>query len=156
MKFHNFLNCECFLNGVVTKKEGSYLHTVPIDCLQRTPDALHLILIYNIAYRLPNSSTPGLSTESYVYILQIMNTQYTATKRTSQNSNLAFFHSHTHTDTSRKHYHIAFTGYLHSESPSSLLRQVHKTPNLPFIIQTASPNFCSNDLTRITKHSEES
>jgi hypothetical protein len=44
----------------VTKKEGSYLLTVPIDYLQRTPERMDLMLIYNIAHRPPEllSSLP--------------------------------------------------------------------------------------------------
>jgi hypothetical protein len=60
-----------------------------------------LMLIYNIAYRPPSSSPPCLSTESYVYTLGTMNIQHATTEQSSQNSNLAFLHSHTHMDTSQ-------------------------------------------------------
>ncbi len=49
--------------------------------------------------------------------------------------------THAHTDTSRKHSHIAVTDYLHSGSTSSLHVQAHKTRNFPIIIQSLFLNF---------------
>jgi hypothetical protein len=82
--------------------------------------------------------------------------KHTTTEQTSQDS-ISSLPSLTRTNTSRKH-PCYIANYLHSESTSSLFRQVHKTPDLLVIVQSLSlsPNFCNNDLTRTTRRSGES
>jgi hypothetical protein len=100
------------------------------------PLTSHLILIYPDAYRSPSFSTFVLSTDSSICTLRVINTQHTTTKQTSQDS-ISCLPSFTRTDTSQKHsYYIA--GYLHSESTSSLFRQVHKIADLPVIVRSLS------------------
>ncbi len=65
------------------------------------------------------------------------------TKPTSQDS-ISCLPSLTRTDTSRKTFSYCIVNYLHPESTSSLLIQVHKTPDFPVIVQSLYlSNFCN-------------
>ncbi len=135
-------------NGkIVTKKERPETTTGPLLSLS-DPDLLH-------TYRPSIFLTLGLSTDSRICTLRVINTQHITTEQTTHDS-ISSLPSLTRTDTSQKH-PCYITDYLHSESTSSFFRQVHKTPDLPVIVQSLSPspNFCSNDLTRTTRRSGE-
>ncbi len=92
-----------------TKKERPETTTGPLSSLS-DPDLLHT---YNPSIFL----TLGLSTDSCICTLRVVNTQHTTTEQTTQDS-ISSLPSLTRTDTSRKH--PCYTAdYLHSESTSS-------------------------------------
>jgi hypothetical protein len=77
---------------IVTKREGSYLHTESSNPLNDPT----LILNYCTTFRPPSSSPLGLSTDTCVYTRQIRSSPYTATKPTSPGS-ISFLPSVSHT-----------------------------------------------------------
>ncbi len=94
-----------------TKKEKPETTTEPLLSLF-DPDLLH-------TYRPSIFLTLGLSTDSHICTLRVINTQHTTKEQTTQDS-ISSLPSLTRRDTSRKH-PCYIANYLHSESTSSFL-----------------------------------